>query len=250
MRTRIAALAGLVLLAAAPALTRAADDKADKPALVVAFKSLDGLIADAKYIATLADKEEEAKQAEKTLQSLVGGPKGLEGVDAKKPIGLYARINEDDPQKSEVVLLLPIADEDAFVKLLKRQDKIQVEKKAADGSYQVNAETIPFPLYLRFANHYAYVTGPTKAGLDKDRLLAPDEGAAGKDHQPGVVRAARRSGPGEVQGRGDQLRRGGGGQGPQEGARRRDAGAEGLPPCRLRAGRKSWSRASSRTAAI
>jgi len=175
MRTRIAALAGLVLLAAAPALTRAADAKSDKPALVVAFKSLDGLIADAKYIASLAGKEEEANQAEKTLQSLVGGPKGLEGVDAKKPMGLYARINEDDPQKSEVVLLLPIADEDAFVQLLKRQDKIQVEKKAADGSYQVNAETIPFPLFLRFANHYAYVTGPTKAGIDKDRLLAPDE---------------------------------------------------------------------------
>ncbi len=175
MRTRIAALAGLVLLAAAPALTRAADAKSDKPALVVAVKSVDGLIADAKYIATLAGKEEEANQAEKTLQNLVGGPKGLEGLDAKKPMGLYARINEDDPQKSEVVLLLPIADEEAFVKLLKRQDKIQVEKKAEDGSYQVNVESIPFPLYLRFANHYAYVTGPTKAGVDKDRLLAPDE---------------------------------------------------------------------------
>ncbi len=175
MRTRIAALAGLVLLAAAPALTRAADAKSDKPALVVAVKSVDGLIADAKYVATLAGKEEEANQAEKTLQSLVGGPKGLEGVDAKKPMGLYARINEDDPQKSEVVMLLPIADKEAFVKLLKRQDKIQVEKQAEDGSYQVNVESIPFPLYLRFAHHYAYVTGPTKAGIDKDRLLAPDE---------------------------------------------------------------------------
>ena len=90
-------------------------------------------------------------------------------------MGLYARINEDDPQKSEVVMLLPIADKEAFVKLLKRQDKIQVEKQADDGSYQVNVESIPFPLYLRFAHHYAYVTGPTKAGVDKDRLLAPDE---------------------------------------------------------------------------
>ena len=172
MRTRIATLAGLVLLAAVPALSRAADDK---PALVVAFKSLDGLIADAKYIATLANKEEEAKQTEKMLKSLVGGPKGLEGVDSKKPMGLYARISEDDPQKSEAVLLLPIVDEDAFLKLLKRQDKLKVEDKADDDTYQINAENVPVPIFIRFANGYVYATGPTKAGVAKDRLLAPDK---------------------------------------------------------------------------
>jgi hypothetical protein len=170
MRTRILPLAGLLLLAAAPSLVRAADDK---PALVVAFKSLDGLISDSKYIAELAGKEEEAKQAEAMLKNLLGDRKGLEGVDPKKPIGLYARINADDPQQSEVVLLVPVADEDALLNLLKKQDKIKVEDKKADGTYQVNVENVPFAFFLRFANDYAYVTGVSKAALAKDRLLAP-----------------------------------------------------------------------------
>ena len=172
MRTRFLSLAGLLLLAAAPTLVRAADEK---PALVVAFKSLDGLISDAKYISELAGKEEEAKQAEAMLKNLLGDRKGLEGVDPKKPIGLYARVNADDPKNSEVVVLVPVVDEDALLNLLKKQDKIKVEDKADDGSYKVNIEGVPIPFFLRFANNYACVTGITNAALAKDRLLAPDQ---------------------------------------------------------------------------
>src|SRR5947207_2428382 len=86
----------------------AAQAAADKPAVVVAFKSLDGLINDAKYIAGLAGKDEEAKQAEKMLKGLLGSPTGLEGIDPKKPVGLYVRVNGDNPQASEVVALAPI----------------------------------------------------------------------------------------------------------------------------------------------
>jgi hypothetical protein len=171
MRTRILPLAGLLLLVAAPSLVRAAEE--EKPALVVTFKSLDGLISDAKYIAELAGKEEEAKQAEAMLKNLLGDKKGLEGVDPKKPIGLYARVNADDPQQSEVVVLVPVADEDALLNLLKKQDKIKVEDKAKDETYQVNVENVPFPFFIRFANDYAYITGLTKAALVKGRLLAP-----------------------------------------------------------------------------
>jgi hypothetical protein len=177
MRTRILPLAGLLLLVAAPSLVRAAEEK---PALVVAFKSLDGLISDSKYIAELAGKEEEAKQAEGMLKNLLGDKKGLEGLDPKKPIGLYARVNADDPKASEVVLLLPVADEDALLNLLKKQDKIKVEDKAEDGTYQVNVENVPFAFFIRFANNYAYVTGVTNAALAKDRLLAPGKVLPGK----------------------------------------------------------------------
>jgi hypothetical protein len=174
MRTRFLPLAGLLLLAASPALVQAADEKTDnKPALVVAFKSLDGLISDAKYIAELAGKEEEAKQAEAMLKNLLGDKKGLEGVDPKKPIGLYAKVNADDPQQSEVVVLVPVADEDALMALLKKQDKIKVEDKAKDGTYQVNVENVPFPFFIRFANDYAYVTGLTNAAIIKEGLPAP-----------------------------------------------------------------------------
>jgi hypothetical protein len=174
MRTRILPLAGLLLLAGAPALSRAADDR---PALVVSFKSLDGLITDAKYVAELAGRSEEAAQFEKMFKNQFGGPKGLEGVDPKKPIGLYVRLSPDPstPQASEIVALAPISDEDAFVKLLKRQDALKVADKAADGSYQVTAENSPVPFFFRFANHYVYVTGATKAGIAVDRIIAPDK---------------------------------------------------------------------------
>ena len=107
------------------------------------------------------------------LKNLLGDKKGLEGVDPKKPIGVYGRVNADDPQQSELVVLVPVADEDALLGLLKKQDKIKVEDKAKDGTYQVNVENVPFPFFIRFANDYAYVTGLTKAALAKDRLLAP-----------------------------------------------------------------------------
>ena len=125
MRTRILPLAGLLLLAAA-ALTRAAPAEADdRPAVVVAFKSLDGLISDAKYVAGLAGKDNEAQQFEAVFKKIMG--RGLSAIDAKKPIGLYARINADDPQASEVVLLLPVVSEDGLVGLLKNIPNLTVQ---------------------------------------------------------------------------------------------------------------------------
>ena len=60
------------------------------------------------------------------------------------------------------MVLLPVADQDALLALLKKQDKIKVEDKKADGTYQVNVENVPFPFFIRFANGYAYVTGLSK----------------------------------------------------------------------------------------
>ena len=80
-------------------------------ALVVSFKSLDGLIADAKYVAELAGRSEEAAQFEKMFKNQFGGPKGLEGIDPKKPIGLYARLSPDPstPQASDTPMNKSIA---------------------------------------------------------------------------------------------------------------------------------------------
>ncbi|HVS39591.1 MAG TPA: hypothetical protein VMS17_28800 [Gemmataceae bacterium] len=167
MRTRLLPLAGLLLLAA-PVLTRAADDR---PAIVVAFKSLDGLTADAKYIAELAGKDNEAAQFEALVKRFLG--KNLSAVDSKKPIGLYVRINADDPQLSEAVVLVPVADEDGLIGLLKNFPSLTVDNKDADGVYKVMAENVPVPIYFRFANKYAYVTAANKDAIAKNRLLAP-----------------------------------------------------------------------------
>ncbi len=173
MRTRILPLAGLLLLAA-PALTRAAPAEADdRPAVVVAFKSLDGLISDAKYVAGLAGKDNEAQQFEAVFKKIMG--RGLSAIDAKKPIGLYARINADDPQASEVVLLLPVVSEDGLVSLVKNIPNLTVKDKDSDGVYKVVSDNFPVPVYFRFANDYAYATVQNKEAIAKDRLIAPDK---------------------------------------------------------------------------
>src|SRR5215471_11780928 len=113
MRMRCVAVVALLALAVP---VRAADDK-KTPTLIVRVQSLDNLISDARYLATLAGREEEAKQAEGFLKQFTG-EKGIEGIDTKRPMGAYAFLGENVID-SEVVLL-PVADEQAILGLLKR----------------------------------------------------------------------------------------------------------------------------------
>src|SRR5262245_4304879 len=136
--TLTALLALLFSGAAAPAR---ADDKAEpggpfKAAVVARLKALDELIADLRYIVKAAGREEEAKQIEGILKARTG-PKGLEGVDTKKPIGLYAVVDKQLNQ-SQVMFLLPIADKKTFLTFLENLDLKPEEKK--DGSYQLSVE--------------------------------------------------------------------------------------------------------------
>src|SRR5947209_12284985 len=64
---------------------RAADATPSTPTLVARVKSLDGLIADAKYVAGLAGLKEQATQFEKMIPAFLG-PKGVgeTGVDPPK----------------------------------------------------------------------------------------------------------------------------------------------------------------------
>jgi hypothetical protein len=169
MRTRLIPCAALVGLFLAPGPAARADDKPAAPTLVVRVAAFDELIANARYLATLAGKGEEAKQAEKLLQTLTG-PKGLEGLDTKKPLGLYAFLGPNGVD-SEAVALLPIADKDAFLDLLKRLD-LNLDK-GEDDVYKVTLPKAPTPTYFRFANGYLYAAMPNAAPLAKKRLLAP-----------------------------------------------------------------------------
>src|SRR5262245_23074269 len=127
----LAALAAVLFLGAAPA--RADDkDKAEpassfKPAVVARLKPLDELIAGLRYIVKLAGREEEAKQIEGMLKGRTG-PKGLEGIDTKKAIGVYAVVDKELNQ-SQVMVLLPIADKKTFLGFLDNLDMKPEEKQ-------------------------------------------------------------------------------------------------------------------------
>src|SRR5436309_2751560 len=93
-----------------------AADATTTPTLVVRIRSLDGLLGDIKYVATLAGRGEEAKQLEGLIQSRMG-PKGLEGIDTKRPLGLYGKLDES-LLESAAIALVPISDQKAFLGLL------------------------------------------------------------------------------------------------------------------------------------
>jgi hypothetical protein len=173
MRSRLFPLVALACLIVLPSVARPDDVRTKKaaPAIVVRLRSLDGIMADVKYLAEQVGKEEEAKQGEALLKDRIGD-KGLEGIDAKKPMGLYLFAGPNGAD-SYGAIMIPVKDEKAVLGLLDNFN-IKVEK-SKNGLYTVKDERIKAPVFFRFANGYAYITALNDAGIAKDKLLAPAE---------------------------------------------------------------------------
>ncbi len=175
MRTRLLPFATLVVFTAAWPVA-AQEKKPAKPTLVVRIAPLEHLVADAGYLGGLVGKGNEAEQAGQML-------KGLDGVDTTKPLGLYGYLGPNGID-SEAVVLVPVSDEKAFRDKLE-QFNLKAEK---DGDlYKVDVPQIPFPVYMKFANKYAYLTVRDKEPLGNDRLLDPAKVLAGSGTASAVV---------------------------------------------------------------
>ena len=174
--TRFFALGTLLLLLTAPAVSPAADKtvKTDGPTLMVRLQSINSLLDNAEYIAGLAGQEETAKQVLGFVKALSSGDKGIEGVDTKRPFVLYANIVEE-VSESEGVVMIPIADKDSFLALLKG-DKLKLAvTDEKDGLYSVKVDQAPAPIYFRFANDYVYGTFKNRENVDVKKLPKPEE---------------------------------------------------------------------------
>jgi hypothetical protein len=164
--TPIALLLGAVLVAPQP--VRAAEPKASDQTLVLRISALDDLIADLMYLAEIAGKKDEAEQLHGYLKSVTGDD-GLKGLDPKKPIGVTVKVSEAI-DRTAVVVMLPIADEKAFMDTLK---KFNLDPEKDGDVYKLAPPGLPVAFYFRFANNYVYVTGLHPDHIDKDKLLAP-----------------------------------------------------------------------------
>src|SRR5262249_31993911 len=89
-----------------------------KPAIVLSVASYDRLRSDFLYLAGLAGQGEGAAQVDRLI-AVQAGDRGLEGIDRKKPMGAYGWVGPlgDD---SSLVLLVPVADQRAFLDLVNR----------------------------------------------------------------------------------------------------------------------------------
>jgi hypothetical protein len=163
------ALTGLCLLAL-PAATRAADAKTAGPSVVVRIEPVDDLLADLRYLGGLTGRDELVKQFEALVRSKAG-TKGLDGIDLKRPLGFYGTVGAQGFDSSGV-LMVPVADEKAFLTILENLNL--KPQKGKDGLYTVQAENALAPaVYFRFANGYAYATALNEAVIDRAALLPP-----------------------------------------------------------------------------
>jgi hypothetical protein len=168
MRSRCLPWLPLLALLAVPA-PAPAQEKPEPPAVVVRVRSLENLFDTGKLLFEAAGKGEVFKQIEGLVKSKVG-PKGLAGLDARRPLGLYARVGKDLSDLHAVVLI-PVADEKGFLDLL---DGIHFKaEKGKGGVYRIRQKVLPLDLHFRFAHKYAYLTPLNPAALDPDALIEP-----------------------------------------------------------------------------
>jgi hypothetical protein len=185
MRMRCYAAAAAVLALAALDTGRAAAQPATagEPTIEVRLRSVNDLLDRVEYVAGLFGQEEPAKQFRGLVRQLSGDATGIEGIDPKRPFGLYATITPDVAD-SPVVLMVPIADQQRLLQALK--DRLGIEpQKAAGGGYKAEIP-VPFlaePIHFRFEHDYLYVS-PREQAVDPKAVVSPkaffakDDGSA------------------------------------------------------------------------
>jgi len=145
-----------------PPARASAEDEPEKSPLagatvVVRIQSIDQLLANAKYFAKLADKEEQGNQFIGFVESLISPKKGLVGIDTKSPIGLSVLLGST-AEDSKIVVMLPIADKDTLLDELKTRLSIEA-KKGEDGAYSIPVPNSPTgDAFVRFSGKYAFLT--------------------------------------------------------------------------------------------
>lgn len=144
--------------------------RAAEPAVEVRIQPISGLLGHFEYLGNLVGQAEPAKQAAALVQAFTNPTKGLEGVDTTRPIGAYAIVTPGVVD-SQVVGLLPIADSDAFLALLR--EKLRLKPKESEGLYELRIPNVPVPVYFRFQDGYLHITAVSAAGIDPAKLVKP-----------------------------------------------------------------------------
>jgi hypothetical protein len=186
MLSRLFTLSAVAIALFAPGAW-AQDKKSDSakksagPAVLVRVQSINELLKTGDYVRTLLPEEagEQVKQVIDTVRAFIDDKKGLEGIDVKNPIGAYVTFGQEFEGTPPVVVLIPIADQDTALEALKTRLGLEIEKEK-DGAFKTNVQQIPFPIYFRFANSYAYLTINDSANIDPKTLPKPADVLGGK----------------------------------------------------------------------
>ena len=149
-----------------------------KPAIEFRLKSVIDLLPLIEYGGDLAGQANNTEQVVAIIKEVARQKMGLKGVDLTKPVGGYV-IVADNVADSPIVLMVPVATEEAFLGFLTDEANLKL-KKEDDGSYSTEVPNFPASVHLRFANDYAYIGVRSAAGIAKDKLLSPKDFFAAK----------------------------------------------------------------------
>jgi hypothetical protein len=166
---RIQYLAAIVAVGMAVGPAPAQDAKPAQPTIEFRLRSINDLLDKGEFAAGMVGQEETVKSVKSLLKFLTKEKEGLEGIDTTRPFGMYANLDMD-VANSPVTLMIPIADKDRFLKLLKDRAEIAPEK-AEDGTLKIFVPIVN-ELYLRFTSDYLYI-GRTVKDLDPKTIIAP-----------------------------------------------------------------------------
>ncbi len=149
------------------------------PTLVVRVQPIDRLLDDVRYLAKKFGHIEDPKELEAKMLEMLGLDNlAATGIDTKKPIGAYVFIAADVTE-STAVGMLPVADEKTLLAMV---GKYEVKAdKIEDNFYSLAIPDMPLPMFVRFANGYAYVTALHKEALAIEKLLPPARIFAGNE---------------------------------------------------------------------
>jgi ABC-type amino acid transport substrate-binding protein len=175
MRVRwLVSLTALLLVLSAAACEAAQKEAA--PAVVIRIRSLDAVLENAKLLINLTGEEAAARQIEGLLKAKAG-PKGIEGIDPRRPLGAYVRFGKQLDEIAGAVLI-PVANEKAFLDLLERLNYLHTKGK--NNIYTIQTGKA-FDLYFRFFKGYVYLSALNPDNLLDERLIDPEHVLVGKE---------------------------------------------------------------------
>src|SRR5437867_4372240 len=125
IRCWVVAVAAAAVVAVAPDRAAAAQPaKGNEPTVEIRLRSINDLLDKGEYVAGLLGKEDVVVQVRELVKQLSMEGKGVEGVDPKRPFGVYATLTPD-LVSSEIIVMIPIADQERFLQMLK--DRLSVD---------------------------------------------------------------------------------------------------------------------------
>lgn len=149
--------------------------QAKPPALQMRLGSLDSLMETFFLLAERVGRKDEAKQLEQVLKAGTG-PDGIQGLDPKRPLGLYGSIGPNGVD-SEAVLAVPSLDDDKMLAAISQLVGAlggKVEKGKGGGAHVLNLDQSPFPIYFRFAKKYCWATLRDESIISPAKLPDPE----------------------------------------------------------------------------